>query len=429
MRTSSRIVVFVAAALALAGLGLPALVEAQREYTPIKVIRVPTVARTSSGPRPQPRVVVKAKLSDEDILWNQIRNSDDPKPLKDYMTKFGESGKYFKIAERLTETLETERARKIANGSTDSDAKLVQTELEFNQFQTVSIDDLGNLKDPKIGEAEVLALELAEGVYMELVKVPAGKFTMGSPEDEVGRDKNEKQHEVNVPAFYMGRFEITQAQWEFIAKQPKIAIDLPENPSYFNRARLQGLKDTETLPVENITWNQAVEFCKRVARATGKKFRLPTEAEWEYACRAGSSTTFSFGNALNTRVANVNGQFPYGKSKKTPTVGRTVPVGSLGIANAFGLFDMHGNVWEWCQDAFTEDYANAPNNGRPYDVPGAIYRVRRGGYCIFKPEICRAAMRGRAEPDAKGTCATCISFTGMRIAISGTDMVMAEDEK
>ncbi len=428
MRTSSRFVCFIAGALATVAIGLPVLVEAQREYTPIKVIRVPTAPR-SPGPRPQPRVVVKAKLSDEDLAWNQIRNSDDPKPINDFMKKYGEGGKYYKLAERLAENLSAERARRIAGGSVEADAKLLTDPLEFNQFQTVSIDDKGNLKDPQIKETDALALELAEGVYLELVKIPAGKFVMGSPETEFGRNKNEKQHDVTVQDFYLGRFEITQSQWEFIARQPKVNIELPENPSYFNRARLTELKGTEALPVEGISWTEAVEFCKRVSRATGKRFRLPTEAEWEYACRAGSTTTFSFGNTLNTRIANVNGEFPYGQGKKTPTIGRTVPVGSLGIANAFGLFDMHGNVWEWCQDAFTEDYANAPSNGRPYEVPGAVYRVRRGGYCTYKPEICRSAMRGRALPTEKGTCPECIAFTGLRIAISGSDMTDPEDEK
>ncbi|OYT69659.1 MAG: hypothetical protein CFK52_13275 [Chloracidobacterium sp. CP2_5A] len=382
------------------------------------------------------RAATVVRLSDEDRAWNAIRNSADPEAFKAFLSKYGPDSKYGRLAEQLAENAEIERLR--GKEKRAADAALIMRDLAFDEFQTADLTPDGNLINPRILKSEVVAIELdrEKGIALELVRVPEGEFRMGSPEQEAGRLPNEKLHDVAIPEFYLGRYEVTRQQWAFVASLPKVKEDLPPNPSQAEASRprrpLRGAPpqaDADTLPVEGVTWSQAVEFCRRLEKITGKRFRLPTEAEWEYACRAGSSKPFAFGDTLTTRVANINGEFPYGNGKPTPTAGRALPVGSLGIANAFGLFDMHGNVWEWCQDAFVEDYDYAPTDGGAYDVLNPVYRVRRGGAATFKAELCRCAMRGRAEPERTGACATCVGGTGLRIAILSQDLKLSGDDE
>ncbi|MGQ9896675.1 MAG: formylglycine-generating enzyme family protein [Acidobacteriota bacterium] len=390
---------------------------------PVRVVRV-TPKRVSGIVR----------LSEEDRAWHAIRNSSDPEDFKSFLAKYGSNSKYGRLAEQLAENAEIERLRGRDKRSTD--VPLIPRELAFDEFQTVDLTPEGSIVNPRVLKSEVVAVELdrEKGIALELVRIPGGEFLMGSPESEVGHLPNEKRHEVAIPEFYLGRYEITRQQWAFVAALPKIKENLPPNPSQSEvslgrrspRATQNNI-NTDSLPVENVTWSQAVEFCRRLEKVTGKRFRLPTEAEWEYACRAGSTKPFAFGDTLTTRVANINGDVPYGAAKVTPTAGRLLPVGSLGIANAFGLFDMHGNVWEWCQDAFVEDYDNTPTDGSAYDVLNPVYRVRRGGGATYKAELCRCAMRGRAEPERSGPCPTCTGGTGLRIAILAEDLKLADD--
>lgn len=391
---------------------------------PVRVVRL--------TPR---RAATALRLSEEDRAWNTIRNSSDPEAFRAFLAKYGANSKYGRLAEQLAENAEIERLRSRDKGNTD--AALITRELAFDEFQTVDLTPEGNIINPRILKSEVVAIELdrEKGIVLELVRIPGGEFRMGSPESEAGRLPNEKLHEVAVPEFYLGRYEVTRRQWAFVAELPKVKDDLPPNPSQPEAPRgrrspraPQDNVNTDSLPVENVTWSQAVEFCRRLQAVTGKRFRLPTEAEWEYACRAGSTKPFAFGDTLTTRVANINGEVPYGASKVTPTAGRLLPVGSLGIANAFGLFDMHGNVWEWCQDAFIEDYDNAPTDGSAYDVVNPIYRVRRGGAAMYKAELSRCAMRGRAEPERTGPCPVCTGSTGLRVAISAEDLKLTDDD-
>ena len=161
--------------------------------------------------------------------------------------------------------------------------------------------------------------DLGNGITLEMVKIPGGKFTMGSPEDEEGRDEDEgPQRDVNVPAFFMGKFEVTQEQYEEV---------MGNNPSHFKG---------DKRPVERVSWNDADEFCKKLSQKTGRTYRLPSEAEWEYACRAGTTTRFHFGENITPDLANYDNK-----------IRETTPVGKF-RSNAFGLYDMHGNVWEWC---------------------------------------------------------------------------------
>ena len=182
---------------------------------------------------------------------------------------------------------------------------------------------------------ETRTIHLGNGITLELVRIPGGEFLMGSPEGE-GSDNEKPQHKVTVPEFWMGKYPVTQAQYSAV---------IGKNPSHFKG---------KNLPVEQVNWNDAIEFCKRLSRKTGKSYRLPSEAEWEYACRAGTTTRYFFGDDLTQQQANFD-----------LNLGKTSPVGTY-PANAFGLHDMHGNVWEWCQDYWHGNYDGAPMDGRAW---------------------------------------------------------------
>jgi len=187
----------------------------------------------------------------------------------------------------------------------------------------------------------------------------------------------------------MGRYEVTQAQWRAAARLPKVNRDLVTDPSKFKG---------DNLPVEQVSWEDAVEFCERLSRATGRHYRLPTEAEWEYACRAGATTQFAFGETITPELVNYNGNYPYGAASKGKFRKQPTPVGGLGIANAFGLFDMHGNVWEWCLDTWHENYNGAPSDGNVWEGGDTRYRVVRGGSWNYLGLNSRAANRNRNTP-------------------------------
>jgi formylglycine-generating enzyme required for sulfatase activity len=177
------------------------------------------------------------------------------------------------------------------------------------------------------------------------------------------------------------------------------------NPSNF--------KDNPKNPVENVSWNDAQEFCQKLNDKTKKKYRLPSEAEWEYACRAGTTTSFYFGETISTDQANYNGNYIFGKGKKGVYREKTTPVGSF-LANKFGLYDLHGNVWEWCEDAWHENYENVPKDGSSWDENSSQTNVRslRGGSWHDFPRYCRSAGRFRFDADH------CDSHLGFRLAVS-----------
>ena len=251
-----------------------------------------------------------------------------------------------------------------------------------------------------LGVAKDLALELGGGVSMKLVLIPAGKFLMGSPATEKGRWRDDgPQHEVTLTKpFYMGACELTQEQYEQI---------VGTNPSFYNG---------KTNPVELVSWEEATAFCKKLSAKTGKRVRLPTEAEWEYACRAGSSTPFHMGETVSTSDANYDGDSTYGSGRKGVYRGKTVSVGSF-KPNAFGLYDMHGNVWEWCQDWYGESYYGSSAKTDPKGPSSGRYRVLRGGAWYSNPALCRSANRYRYSPDVRN------SYYGFRVVVlsSGVD--------
>jgi eukaryotic-like serine/threonine-protein kinase len=217
--------------------------------------------------------------------------------------------------------------------------------------------------------------ENLENVILDMIAIPGGKFLMGSPEGE-GDDDEKPQHEVTIPPFYMGKYPVTQAQWEKVASLPKVELDLKSQPSYFKG---------ENLPVEQVSsWSDVQEFCARLSKATGKLYRLPSEAEWEYACRAKTTTPYYFGDQITTDLVN------YGRNEK---YGQTTEVGKF-PPNAFGLYDMHGNVCEFCEDNWHENYINAPIDGSVWINQSKEERVvMRGGSWIHNPGCCRSAYR------------------------------------
>ncbi len=227
-----------------------------------------------------------------------------------------------------------------------------------------------------------LSLDLPGNLKLDLVLIPAGSFIMGSPIGEADRDDSEgPRHRVKIArAFYMGKFEITQAQYQAV--------------SGYNQAQFKG---DDNLPEECVSWTDAQGFCQALSRRSGKVVRLPSEAEWEYADRAGTKTVFWTGDDLSSTQANFNGRGPYGKAPVGPHKDKTAPVGSY-QPNAFGLYDTAGNVSEWCQDVFHDSYAGAPADGSAWETGGdPEIRVYRGGAYDNDAASCRSAMRLAAE--------------------------------
>jgi formylglycine-generating enzyme required for sulfatase activity len=256
--------------------------------------------------------------------------------------------------------------------------------------------------------------EFINGVPLDMILIPSGSFIMGaSNQEELSNNTERPIHQVKVSQFFLGRYPITQAQWRAVASLPQEGKRLELNPSCFKG---------DKRPVEKVSWYDAVEFCARLSRHTNKNYRLPSEAEWEYACRAGTITPFHFGETISTNLANYNGadqQYgAYGKGEKGRYRGTTIDVDYFNAANEFGLSDMHGNVWEWCADPWHHNYDGAPDDGRVWDekanndnryqkvlenldtlLKGSRRRVIRGGSWFNHPYGCRSAYRADDIPD------------------------------
>ena len=244
---------------------------------------------------------------------------------------------------------------------------------------------------------------LAEGILpLRMMQIPAGRFLMGSPEDEVDRFKSEgPQHKVAVSQFFMAQYPVTQAQWKVVAAMPQVNRKIEAESSRFKEA---------LNPVERVSWYEAVEFCDRLTIYTDRHYRLPTEAEWEYACRAGTTTPFHFGETINTDLANYrgtdweegDGSGVYGNGPTGEYRGKTTPIDQFEGANAFGLSDMHGNVFEWCQDHWHDNYTGAPTDGSAWDDQEEnSNRVIRGGSWDYLPRWCRSAARFKFTPGGR----------------------------
>ena len=228
---------------------------------------------------------------------------------------------------------------------------------------------------PKPGDVDTV--DLGGGVKMELVWIPAGSFQMGSPDSEQGRNDSEGPvHTVELDGFWMAKYEVTQEQYEAV---------MGKNPSHF-----KGAKN----PVEMVSWNDAADFCRKLADKVGRassparSFRLPTEAEWEYACRAGTTTRFCFGDSDNG--LDEYAWYTANSGSKTHPVGEKKP-------NEWGLYDMHGNVWEWCGDWGADNYGAGPSKN-PTSPSSGSYRVWRGGCWNSPAWNCRSAKRYGIDP-------------------------------
>jgi formylglycine-generating enzyme required for sulfatase activity len=228
--------------------------------------------------------------------------------------------------------------------------------------------------------------DLGNGVKLEMIAIPGGTFWMGSPANEAERGDNESpQHQVTVPSFFMGKYPLTQAQYQAI---------MGKNPAYFKG---------NNRPVENVSWDDAVRFCQKLSQRTGKNYRLPSEAEWEYACRAGTKTPFSFGDNITTDLVNYDGTYPYKSAPKGKYREQTTDVGTF-PPNAFGLYDMHGNVWEWCEDDWHENYIDAPTDGSAWNSQsGSNTKLLRGGSWYSDARYCRSANRAGYLRDFRNT--------------------------
>ena len=242
---------------------------------------------------------------------------------------------------------------------------------------------------PKAGQEKTV--DLGGGINLELVWIPSGEFTMGSPDSESGHSSDEgPQHSVKITkGFWMGKYEVMQEQWQSI---------IGSNPSCFKDGNNCAPADTRNYPVEEVSWIDCKEFLEKLSSRVGQSFRLPTEAEWEYACRAGTDTVFHYGDTLCSTQANFNGKYPYGIASKGHFLKRTAVVGSY-RPNAFGLYDMHGNVWEWCKDWYGENYYQGSQDRDRQGPPSGSYRIVRGGSWFSFAWSCRSANRRRHSPD------------------------------
>ena len=275
----------------------------------------------------------------------------------------------------------------------------------------ISPTQISALLQPKLSQARSFTEDLGNGVTVEMIAIPGGVFTMVAPTTEAESSDNERpQHRVTIQPFYMGKYAATQAQWKAVAKLDKIKYDLNPDPSRFKG---------NNRPVEKVSWREAVEFCARLStKKTGRNYRLPSEAEWEYACRAGTTTPFHFGQTITTDQVNYDGNYTYGNSRKGIYRAETVDVGTF-PPNAFGLYEMHGNVWEWCADPWHDSYKGAPNDGRVWDEKDNDNRYQnsmdllvksgnddrsrllRGGSWSLNPRYSRSALRNLLAPDTR----------------------------
>ena len=257
----------------------------------------------------------------------------------------------------------------------------------------------------KTGDSAVGRVFRDCGACPEMVVLPSGEFMMGSPESERGRAKNEgPQHKVAIASFAMGKHEVTFSQWDACVADGDCT----------HKAGDEGW-GRGTRPVINVSWHDATTFVGWLTRKTGKTYRLPTEAEWEYAARGVTKADapyqpFGTGATINYQQANYDANFKYGEGAQ-PGIFRqkTQPVGSF-RKSAFGLHDMHGNVWEWVQDCYRDSYEGAPTDGSAVVAPNCGLRVLRGGAWNYHPQLLRSAYRYATAPEVR------MDIAGFRVA-------------
>ena len=252
------------------------------------------------------------------------------------------------------------------------------------------------------GFREPLGAEAGDATSLTMLWMPPGRFWMGSPEEEPERGSVEgPQHLVQLQGFFLSQTTITQAQWRYVADwkpnkgERAWSKKLNPNPSHFKG---------DQRPVEQVSWEDAMQFCHRLSQRTGRNYTLPSEAQWEYACQAGTTTTFYCGSTISMKLANYDGTKVYGDGEKGDYRQQTTDATTF-PANPWGLHDMHGNVWEWCADHWHDNYEGAPEDGRAWFEEGAKenknetrFRLLRGGSWNIHPWYCRSAYRFDDRP-------------------------------
>jgi formylglycine-generating enzyme required for sulfatase activity len=273
----------------------------------------------------------------------------------------------------------------------NSQNNLNSISLKTFQFENVTVNSKGEIIKRENKQAQYFTEILVDDVFLDMVYIRSGKFIMGGSESEKSTKDEFPRHEVKIESFCIGKYLVTQAQWKVIANmiELKVSLDLNPEPSFFKG---------DNKPVDSISWYDAIEFCKRLSKFTGKIYRLPSEAEWEFACRAGTTTPFSFGDTITEELVNFN--FMIEPPNETTIVGDFPP-------NAFGLYDMHGNLWEWCRDDWHNSYNNNPNDSTPwvdlFDIGSIEYEhklslgVLRGGSYSDSKKSCRSANRHSSQ--------------------------------
>ena len=320
--------------------------------------------------------------------------------------------KYYKITtagiELINQSQSFQEPLKELATENNTDKNLDLSNLNIFKFEVVTVNKQGAIVAKENQQARSFQERLPNGVTLDMVYIPGGTFIMGTEDATIERlekkygserfRREAPRHKVTVPNFYMGKYPITQEQWKEIASLPVIEQELVLEPSL--------LPGKDNHPVEQVSWDDAQEFCRRLSRYTIKQYKLPSEAIWEYACRALINNKqlpmasysskkyppFYFGETITEKLANYNASEKFANESLGNFRQRTSAVGSF-PPNAFGLFDMHGNVWEWCEDDWHEHYQNAPNDGSAWLSENSMVKVIRGGSWSFKPYSCRSAYR------------------------------------
>ncbi|MBR8831975.1 MAG: Hercynine oxygenase [Chroococcopsis gigantea SAG 12.99] len=275
--------------------------------------------------------------------------------------------------------------------------------LDF-EYKTIQLDETGEEIEQKSVTSRLVREILGKNVHLDLIEIPAGEFLMGCPPGEEGWHPSQSpQHEVTLKGFLMGKYPVTQRQWAVVAKWEAVNTELNPYPSHF---------EEDDRPIEQVSWWEAREFCARLAKKTGRNYNLPSESQWEYACRAHTITPFHCGLTISTDLANYSGvhwdymgricsRGNYAKGKLGEDRKESTSVNYFPFANPLGLYDLHGNVREWCDDPAHDNYEGAPADGSTWRSGGEeSKRILRGGSWNGSPRKCRSAFRGKLDPNA-----------------------------
>jgi formylglycine-generating enzyme required for sulfatase activity len=264
------------------------------------------------------------------------------------------------------------------------------------EFKVVTVNSHGEIIDRQFHTARQFIERLESSLSIEMVEIPDNMFQMGSPPGQGFYDELPR-HNVKISTFLIGKYPVTQEQWNAVM-------------GWLPPCRTKGSKH----PVDRVSWNDAITFCEKLHMITGRNYRLPSEAEWEYACRAGTTSPFYFGETITTDLSNYVGEYIYQSEPKGIYRHGSTDVGSF-PPNMFGIYDMHGNVWEWCADTWHDSYIGAPSDGSIWDGRNNYPHVLRGGCWHDPPNLCRSAARLQHAPD-EGE-----DFFGFRVALTSLE--------